>query len=211
VATDIQNNQQTAMVPYIYDLPPVLIVESPLSWTVATPQIRIKAKCIDKDGCRLIVLPGEGLAFPLIYTGDSIDTVLNLSGNVGLTGDIKIMAADPHNQFTSILKQVLVENSPYLKLVYEATDQIIDFNYNKVFVTNPWWPRRGSTPDLNPYVYRSRIIDIITGDSTPIPYQGPIESTNQADVGRYLYLTPYGVIFGALDTASYLPQYNGLE
>jgi hypothetical protein len=207
VATDNQNNQQTAIVPFRYDLPPSLIVEFPLSWSVASPQIRIKAKCMDKGGCTLTIGgSAPGFIVDQINSGDSIDTMLDLSANIGRTGNIDFIAKDLQGRYTIISKQVLVENSPYLKPVYEATDQILDLNYNKVLVANTWWKGSNNTPDLNPYVHRTRIIDLTTGDSIPIPYQGPLTSSNVADPRRNSYLTPYGAIFPVVDTTTNLAQ-----
>lgn len=206
VATDNQNNQTTISQPFIYDRAPVIIVESPLNWSVATPLLHIKARCIDSSGCKLSVAGdgAGGIIYNVIHLGDSIDSTIDLSGNEGIAGHIIINAYDKRGQHTYVSKQIFVENNYYLKQVFAASDQILDFNYNKLFVSNPSWGRPNVSTDLNPYVYRSRIINIITGDSIPLPYQGPLSSNLNFNLSQNHILTPYGAIFSVADTNTYL-------
>lgn len=191
--------------------PPQLIVELPLSWSTATPLLHIKAKCIDSAGCSLSVtggLPGilgVGINFAPINVGDSVDSTIDLSADQGVSGNIYFTATDPHGQSTQLYKQIFVDSSSRLEQVFAATDQILDLNDGQVFVTNPWWQGYPpASPDLNPYISRSRIVNINTGDSISVPYQGPLYISDGADPGQDHFLTPYGAIFGAADTTDNL-------
>jgi hypothetical protein len=207
VATDVQNNWATVSQPFIYDRAPVLVVDSPLNWSVASPLLHIKARCFDSAGCKLSVSGGDaggGINYSSVYAGDSIDSVIDLSGNEGVVGHVTINAYDRHGQYTFVSKQIFVENSSHLRQIFAAGDQILDFNYNKVLVSNPSWGRRYSETDLNPYVYRSRIVNIISGDSIALPYQGPLSVNLEPNPSQNHVLTPYGAIFSVADTSTYL-------
>jgi Secretion system C-terminal sorting domain len=203
VATDILNNQIIANQPIIYDVPPLLIIDSPLSWSAATPLLHIKARCVDSDGCWLNVSENLGNGFGAFVNfnfGNSLDTVLDLSAYNGTGGNLVFTASDAMGQSIGSTRQIFVDNSPYLRQVYSGNDQIIDFNYNKVLVTNPLpYGSDLSIPDMNPYLYRTRIVDIATGDSVGIPYSGP--------VNPFIYpgppsLTPNGAIFATADSVT---------
>ena len=210
VATDIQNNQKTTSQPFVYDRAPALIVESPLNWSVATPLLHIKARCIDSGGCKLSLSgdgAGAGINYNVIYLGkDAIDSTIDLTGNEGVAGHILINAYDKQGQNTYFAKQIFVESNSYLKQVFAANDQILDFNYNKVFVSNPSWGRLYFETDRNPYIYRSRVVDIITGDSIPLPYQKTLSANLEFTPGQSHILTSYGAIFSAVDTNTFLPS-----
>jgi hypothetical protein len=138
IATDNQNHQATMSQPFIYDRAPVLIVDSPLNWSVATPLLHIKASCTDSTGCKMSV-SGDGaggIIYNVIYTGNSIDTTIDLSGNEGVAGHISINAYDKQGQNKNVSKQIFVRNNHHLKQVFAANDQILDFNYDKVFISN---------------------------------------------------------------------------
>ena len=142
---------------------------------------------------------GNALTFTNFNFGNSVDTILDLSAYQGISGSIVVTATDRLGQSISVPEEVLVEQSPYLEQRYAARDLIQDFNYNKLLVSNPWWQRSSATPDLNPYTFRSRVVNIITGDSTAIPYAGPLQ------VGLYYlssHLTPYGAMLIKQDTVS---------
>ncbi|HMH23145.1 MAG TPA: hypothetical protein VK563_15280, partial [Puia sp.] len=198
-AHDINSNQQTASETFIYHIRPLLIVDSPISWSVARPLIKIKARCVGTGGCSLKVGPEmfAGLNFSTVSFGDTADAFIDLSASEGMTGNLVITATDLSGATTQASRQILVENSPYLQQIFAGNDLILDFNYNKALVSNPL--PAITTPDLNPYIYRSRIINIPAGDSTPILYAGPIDPNGSQ-------LTPYGAIFRAVDTVTYLPS-----
>ncbi len=205
VATDVQSNQMTVSQPFIYDRAPVLIVESPLSWSVASTLLHIKARCIDSAGCSLSV-SGDGsggMNSSVIYPGSSIDSTIDLSGNEGF-GHITIWAYDKLGQNTVESKQIFVENSPNLIPLFAANDQILDFNYNSLFVSNPSWGQRDANTDLNPYVSRSRVVNIITGDSAVLPYQGSLSVNLEPNPTQNHFLTPYSAIFSVADTSTRL-------
>jgi hypothetical protein len=205
--TDVQNNQKTANQAFIYALPPQLIIESPVSMSTATPLIHIKAKCTGSANCTLNVTAGNLLdeSFnPLsINFGASVDTFIDLSTYEGRTGNLVFTAISSVGQSISVARQIFVEGSPYLTPVFAGNDEIFDFNYNKVLISNP--TANPDEPDLNPYVYRSRIVNILTGDSTYIPGNYPVVS-GQPFTGYSSQLTSYGAIFTTQDTVTFLPS-----
>lgn len=201
IATDIQSNQQTANVKFIYQAPPLLIIDSPLDFSVATPLLHIKARCIDSNACSLNVSNsitntpfsnGLNLNF-----GNSMDTSLDLSIYDGTNQIIVFTATDSKGQSTQVTEQIFVDKSPYLKQVFAGNDQIFDFNYNEALVSNYWWQGNSNTPDLNPYAFRTRIVNVLTGDSIHVPYSGPIIP----GIGGCV-LTPYGTLLSVIDTVT---------
>jgi hypothetical protein len=201
-AHDTAGNYQSDSVKFIYDLPPTLTVDSPVSMSVARPGIRIKAKCMDSDGCTLSVgrigdIPEVPVPF-FSTTASSVDTAIDLSAYQGGSGSLVITAVDGKGQTIAVYRQVFIESSPYLNQAFSASDEIFDLSNNKILVSNPP-PNSSNIADLNPYVHRSRIVNILTGDSVVIPYAGPLYPTNSQ-------ITPYGAIICPFDTATYLPS-----
>ena len=205
--TDVQNNSKTDSQAFIYAVPPQLIIESPAGMSTATPLIHIKAQCVGSTHCTLNVSPGNlfnpvgSLSFNF---GDSADSLIDLSRYEGLTGNLVFTATSSVGQSISVARQIFVEGSPYLTQVFAGNDEIFDFNYNKVLVSNP--PAYDlNVPDLNPYVYRSRIVNILTGDSTDIPGNFPV-ITGQPSFAYSSQLTPYGAIFTTRDSVALYPS-----
>lgn len=64
--------------------------------------------------------------------------------------------------------------------------------FNKVFVSSPSWGRADPETDCNPYVNRSWIVNIFTGDSIFLPYQGPLSGNLEFNLSPNRLLTPYG-------------------
>jgi hypothetical protein len=184
IATDSLNIEDTAYLPIIYDLPPSITVDSPVYWSVARPTLPMKAKCTDNSGhCSIAV------TFQLRETNytcgtfqDSVNSTIDLSPYDGNPGTIIYTAYDKYNQSVSKGSQVFVESSPYLEELYGGTDQIRDFDYNKVFITNSIFS------NVNPNT--SYIQDISTHDSVTVP----LNSINNVS------LTPYGAILDTLDS-----------
>jgi len=183
-AVDTAGNQKVVSQPFIYDHAPLLTVDSPLDWSVARPLLHVKARCASALGCSLNIRWKN--SSDQIHAGYQVDTLLDLSAHEGSLGTVEIVASDNLFQASTATKQVYVEGSPYLKEMFAARDQIRDFNYHKLFVTN--------------------IVDIITGDTTPIPYQGVLGN------GYYSNrITPYGALFSRQDSAGppVLYDWNG--
>jgi hypothetical protein len=199
-AIDNQGNQQMASQAFIYDIPAVLIVTAPLSYSTATPLVHIKAKCIDSSGCSLNVSGDvfSGFSGLNINTGDSVDSIVDLTAYNGIAGNISFAATDSRGQRTMFLAPIFVDTSQNLHQVFAANDQILDFNFNTLLVSNSWWAGSFNTMnDNNSYLSRSRIVNIITGDSTVIPYPGPLVPVP----GHFgpSFLTTYGSIFTTVD------------
>ncbi len=175
--------------------------------STATPLIHIKAKCIASNHCTLNVSTAILIIEPdpiSLNFRDSADTLIDLSRYEGMNGNLVFTATNSVGQSISIPRQVFVENSPYLEQVFAGNDEIYDFNYHKVLISNPTLDA-ASKPDMNPYIYRSRIVNVLTGDSIPIPYSGYI-TPGRPFSGYSSELTPYGAIFTTQDTVTFLPS-----
>jgi hypothetical protein len=189
-AIDNLNNTDTVQQPIIYDLPPGLIMEMPVNWSIARPTIPIKARCTDNSNhCQIAISAnmngGQNGSFG-VYT-DSVNTVIDLSAFDGNYGSLVFTAIDIRNQQTTGGTQIVVESSPYLEQVYAGPDQILDFNYNKVFING------------------SFIQDITTLNSIPIPSV----STTNGYVSPYNgHITPYGAMVSAGTRMDYINNYD---
>ena len=182
LATDVQNNKDSASRDFIYDKLPILAIIQPLNYSVARPTIHIKARCVDKDTCTISVT-GTLNYGTIVYSGsfvDSVDTTIDLSkGEGGMIG-LSLIATDKYGRSNAATGgYVFVESSPYLQKVYESNNLIIDFNFNKAL---------SSGNSIGNQPVSTKIVDITTGDSTAIPSSMvlSVQST---------YLTPSGAIY----------------
>jgi len=196
-ASDVQGNQKNDSFKIIYDLKPVIIVASPLNNSTARPFTHAKAKCIDNGGhCSLQVsfstYSGGSTTTIVGNYQDSADVIVDMSSSDGNEAGIAFIATDSRNQNTGETRNLYVESSPYLKEVFEdrQTDiygsQIIDFNYNKVFIAT-------SFPSPGKVSWANKIANIYTYDSTLLPLSG----TGYVNAA---YLHSNGAIFSATDS-----------
>lgn len=180
VARDKLSNADSATRRFIYDNPPVLIIEQPLNQSVARPTLPISIKCFDKDTVNVkISYRGN-----IIYTGkakDSLRTVINLLAYDTTAGELLLEVTDKRNQTSSSIVNVYVNSDISLIPVYDANSQIIDFNYNKVLAA----PEELDYPELG---------SILTGQKAFIPYRFLVEPIS--------YLTPFGAVFGGRNVSN---------
>ncbi len=184
-AADASLNTDTVSVRFIYDLPPVLSVQRPLNWSNARPTLPVHAICKDNSTCTITLsvgMNGGASAFFGTFT-DSLSTTVDLSAFDGNFGTLYFTATDSRGQHDSKGAQILVDNSPYLQEVFAAQDQIIDFNYNKVFVPSSVLEGPGS---------KTRIVDITTHDSTILPN----------NIIEQAFITPFGALLGIQDSTN---------
>ncbi|HRH47096.1 MAG TPA: T9SS type A sorting domain-containing protein [Panacibacter sp.] len=181
--TDVLNNQKSDSIKVIYDILPVLIIDSPLAESVARPTIKVKVRSIDNDSCRLWVSFGRDYE-TLIYDGkikDSAELTFDLTGRETYAGygHFEIELID--KRYRGVIKRtgdIYIEGSPVLSDYYAANTKIMDFNFNKVFV-------------LGDSVPQPAIIDIATGDTTIIPFDGTLDGIyHNVDI-----ITPFGAMF----------------
>jgi hypothetical protein len=195
-AKDVFNNTGSRSVKFIYDIPPQIIVEYPVAFSVARPEIRIKARCVDtRPGCK--VRYSNQPAVP-----DSLDNIIDLANQSGRHYEIGFVAIDDRNQQASQSVPVFVETSPYLEEVYAAPDRIWDVKYGKVLTAKTQVYQHSASSFyhvLNDY----KIIDFTTGSGTAIPYSGVSVGIRTMGIGlptdqnenRFSsFLTPYGAI-----------------
>lgn len=182
-ASDVNHNTRTISRKFIYDLPPVITVVEPKSYSVARPEIEVKAKCADSSGhCQMnLVLLNGTTSYPAGSFTDSFTTTLDMSPYQGINMVLNITATDSRGQMTTVGNiQVFVETSPYLTPVFTADNQIADFSGQKVFVMN------------DSLVSSPRIVDISSAAVTAVPFPGYIPTKDN------VHLTPEGAVFGGL-------------
>ncbi|HEX8334595.1 MAG TPA: hypothetical protein VF622_18365, partial [Segetibacter sp.] len=200
-AVDYLGNQKTANRKVIYDVRPVLTLESPLNETVARPTVRLKFKCEDIDSCKIQVrFPVTGInhtdyyGAKTVFSGtvkDSLDTILDLSQFDGVSGRLEISATDKRNYMVTSSSFIYVDTNPYLNEIVASDTKIIDFNYGKVL---SYGKEKLSYPVL---------IDVDTKQKTSIPIKLQARFINyNGSVSSFEYgkVTPYGAFIQGLDS-----------
>jgi hypothetical protein len=151
---------------------PVIVITAPLVNSVARPTLYIKVKAISNTDSIRLTIYNQATVLGNYY--DSIDNYLDLSNYEGMQINLTIKATDRNNQVTTSNPiPIFVESSHKLKEIYQASDRILDVNYNKLLVT-----------DQSGYSH-PRIIDIRDGATENIDYPDSIIMG---------YLTAFGAI-----------------
>ena len=103
----------TASATYTRDVPPAVQVESPVSFQVATPTIRVKATCTDDaaGGCASLVVRVAGSTAALAQGTGSVDATVSLAAYDGLEISLELVARDSNGQTTTVTRSVYVEAS----------------------------------------------------------------------------------------------------
>jgi hypothetical protein len=103
----------TATATYIHDNAPVLQVESPVSYQVASPSVRVKAACTDDDaaGCTSLVVRVAGTTAVLAQGTGSVDATVSLAAHDGKQIALELVGRDPAGQTTTVARDVYVEAS----------------------------------------------------------------------------------------------------
>lgn len=215
-ATDAFQTQQSSFVKIIIKkiIVPWVVMQLPLTESVARPGLRIKAKILDPDSCEVRIhfrIPNyERDIVKVLFIGnvkDSLDMFVSLD-SVGIPpadvmlgypptyvslggtgGNIIVYATNKKGEFSSgTVKNIYVEHSPFLQEVYAADKQILDFSDNKLLLA----------PDSGDLVNHPAITDILTGQTVQIPYTRPkkLASYYQLDTPDIGKLTSVGAVFG---------------
>ena len=103
----------TATATYILDNAPAVQVESPASYQVASPSIRVKAACSDDDaaGCTSLVVRVAGTTAALAEGTGSVDATVSLAAHDGKQILLEFVGRDPAGQTTTVARDVYVEAS----------------------------------------------------------------------------------------------------
>ena len=110
VATDILNNKDSVIIPFIHDLPPVINIDSPINYSTARPTIPIKAKCTDNDGhCNIQVTAyfQNGPSIPIGTFSDSVNTILDFSPYDRSEAYFSFISVDSEKSTNCSIKTVL--------------------------------------------------------------------------------------------------------
>ncbi len=130
---------------------PQIIITAPLINSVARPTLYVKAKTISNSDSVQLIIYYQNIILGTYY--DSVDNYIDLSTFEGRAIQLTFKAIDKNNlETTSNPIPVFVESSHRLQEIYQASDRILDVNYNKMLVTEQASYR-------NP-----RIINMITGE-----------------------------------------------
>ncbi len=165
-----------------YDQPPTLVVQAPLSETVARPEVRVAASCTDDDpaGCASVtveVSAGDNPG-PLLASGiSSVDTVVSLDAYEGTIVQLRFRATDSAGQAVSMDRSVYVESSQHLIEVAQVDGRIIDVQGARILFLDS----TGAEAVL-------KIRDRSSGQDIAIP-------SVAGKTFQYGFLTPKGAIF----------------
>jgi hypothetical protein len=177
-------------------------VFEPLTDSVASPLIRVKATCTDDDpdGCEIRIIPNEESSQPILLRGrNEIDADVDLSGYDGHHITLRVEARDAARQRTSVFRSIYVDASDRLERVVDLPGQILDFDGERAL-----YRLAGATGDT------LTIQDL--GNGTPIEVPVP---EGRSIFRSLAYLTTAGAIFVTTVTGStsstLLQEWNGAE
>ncbi|MEP7344076.1 MAG: hypothetical protein ABI877_02355 [Gemmatimonadaceae bacterium] len=192
-AVDVQGSTAALSISFVRDRPPTVAIQSPDDSTFSAGSVHLIATCTDDapGGCiKLEVtlqLPPASTCTgggTVIATGvGSIDETVSLAAYDGLTVCLQFFGSDVHGS-TMVVHSVIVDLSPHLHLVANASGNILDFVPKRVLVRVTG---NGRT--------ELRIQDQTT--STTI-----WSSTTRTVPDGYGYLTPKGALFSATGTGA---------
>lgn len=173
-ATDVFNNSAQSQQAFVYDRKPVLTVTAPLDQTVARPQLRVAASCVDDDpaGCTIQVSVGGKV---LAAGHDRVDQGISLSAYEGGWITVRFVATDSAGQPVVAEIAVAVESSVRLSEAVSAAGPIWDVQPDRILCYRSLGAAKG-------LVIRNRT----NGLDTAIP------GSEQSSHGL---LTPKGAIF----------------
>lgn len=184
-ATDVFNNQQTATRLFVYDLPPIVTIDSPLNYSVARPLLAVALRWSDLDTCT-VRIEWHGNNLDILHNAkhkDTLNLTLNLAAYNGTVRDLYIYVIDKKSQQTINMLNIYVDSSSNLIPFFSSRTAIADFNYNKVLAPGDTSPSYPSLTNVN------------TGQQTIIPIKMEL---------RYpAFVTPYGALMGGVDSSRY--------
>ena len=170
---------------YLVDRPPTLTVLDPVDFSVARPQLRVRASCEDDaPSCAISVGIQDGSYGPLIQRVSSapVDQIVTLLS--GTTARLTILAEDSVGSFVRVTRTIPIEPSTSLIEVAEAPGPILDATADRILWTDP----NDSTRTV---VIRNR-----TSGADAVIFR----SANK--LVRRGVLTPSGALFLTLDAGS---------
>lgn len=123
---------------YLVDRAPTLTVLDPVDFSVARPQLRVRASCQDDaPSCAISVGIQDGSYGPLIQGVSSapVDQIITLSS--GTTARLIILAEDSVGSFARVTRTIPIEPSTRLVDVAEAPGPILDATSDRILWTDP--------------------------------------------------------------------------
>ncbi|WP_295122913.1 T9SS type A sorting domain-containing protein [uncultured Chitinophaga sp.] len=182
IATDALQNQLDTVINIIRDTPPQVVLELPVSETVARPLLRVKAYAVDNGPVNRMEVRFRTRTYT--FNSASIDTVFDASAE---EAPLNVYAIDSAGQQGFATASYSVNINPGLESVITLPPyrNIQDYNYGKVFAAKP--------ADFGAYNPTNYLYDVPGGSETLIP--GNIElSTAQQQLKR-AWVTPQGAYF----------------
>ena len=143
-ATDVFGNSNQAQRSFVFDMPPNLIVTSPMQGTVARPGLQINVSATDDDPAETKIYVWQ--AIQDVYVGEtfvtgsnSISTNLLLTNYDGQLLTLRFEAVDSANQHFGTLRQVYVQSSSNFVEIDRVSDgSIMDVQPDRIlFQKNP--------------------------------------------------------------------------
>ncbi len=185
-AVDVLGNKQTVETgsfTYVVDNPPELIITSPYHYSVATPHIRVAAKCTDDSGedcdflIEIVADRNETTVFQ--STASEIDERFDLSTYEGSEIVLRITVLDTKGQSAVRESIVYVESNPRLSPIQTVPGSILDTSESRILYT-----------ENRENIHSLEVFDRSTGESSNI-YTNPGVSIQP----HLSFLTPLGAIF----------------
>jgi hypothetical protein len=192
-ATDVLGGSVDAQAQFLHDDRPVLTVEAPLPWTVARPEIYVKASCSDDSpgGCSVSVSGPYG---PVLASGPSIDQNVSLTytdSSQTATSTLTFSVTDSVGNSTTQQIVVCVLLGNQVSEVDTVGGRILDVQADRILFLD----ESGASPVL-------AVHDRASGTDTAVP-------SAPDGIVQYGFLTPEGVIeYESFSSAPYSKLYE---
>jgi hypothetical protein len=138
-ATDVNGEQGSAQLPFLYDLNPVITVQAPSDFAVARPQLRVAATCQDDDpaGCASLTVRPQG--GNVVASGTTaIDQIADLSASDPTPWiNLVFEGTDSLGQMQQREVVIAVEGSPRLTTLATVQGQIVAVDATRILLTRP--------------------------------------------------------------------------
>ncbi|MGF9911401.1 fibronectin type III domain-containing protein [Paenibacillus ehimensis] len=177
IAVDSHGNKATRQFDLTYDKKPIIEVLAPKPKEVATPKLRIQARCKDDDTAKGCVSLSAWVGDQEIKAKDMIDQEVSLEHLDGKSKSISFKAKDSASQETDYTVNIYVESSDKLTRLDQVDGRILDISTDKMV----YFREEARQLVLK---YRS------SGEETVI------YTTTDSRYFEKAYLTSDGVIFG---------------
>jgi len=181
-AQDVLGNTGSGSVTFLHGHPPVLTLRA--GQTVARPELRIAADCVDDQGActiavRYIQYALGGTNVDLASGTGHVDTCVSLDAYAGQEGDLIFTASDTVGLSSSLRLPVTIETSPHVATSETVPGRVFDLDASRLL----WGNEDGTTVTLRD---RSSGTDQVIYSSTSLLTKVGILQLGYADQFQFL-------------------------